>query len=108
MTFNAKPFFGPRDQLKRKQYGGYVGGPVKLPGYNGSNRTFFFTGWQGTLIDNVASSANVNLPTNHMRRGDFSPCGQACNVTIRDPLRVSRSRISRSRSADSTRRSSTC
>ena len=53
MTFNATPFFGSRDQLKRKQYGGYVGGPVKLPGYNGMNRTFFFTGWQGTLIDNV-------------------------------------------------------
>ena len=86
MTFNATPFFGSRDQLKRKQYGGYVGGPVKLPGYNGMNRTFFFTGWQGTLIDNVASTANVNLPTDDMRRGDFSTCGQACNVTIRDPL----------------------
>ena len=86
MTFNAAPFFGNRDQLKRKQYGGYVGGPVKLPGYNGTNRTFFFTGWQGTLIDNVASTANVNLPTDDMRRGDFSTCGQACNVTIRDPL----------------------
>ena len=50
------------------------------------NRTFFFAGWQGTLIDNVASTANVNLPTDDMRRGDFSTCGQACNVNIIDPL----------------------
>jgi hypothetical protein len=85
-TFNAKPFFGAKDELKRKQYGGYLGGPVKLPGYNGTNRTFFFTGWQGTLIDNVGSTTNVNLPTDDMRRGDFSTCGQACNVAIRDPL----------------------
>ena len=86
MTFNAAPLFGSKDRLKRKQYGAYLGGPVKLPGYNGTNRTFFFAGWQGTLIDNVASTANVNLPTDDMRRGDFSTCGQACNVTIRDPL----------------------
>jgi hypothetical protein len=86
MTFNAKPFFGAKDQLKRKQYGGYLGGPVKLPSYSGLNRTFFFAGWQGTLIDNVGSTTNVNLPTDDMRRGDFSTCGQACNVTIRDPL----------------------
>lgn len=86
-TFNSKPFFAPeRDFLKRKQYGGYLGGPVKLPGYDGKNRTFFFTGWQGTLINNRSASANVFLPTDDMRRGNFATCGQACDRVIRDPI----------------------
>ena len=42
-TFNSKNFFLPeRDFLKRKQYGGYAGGPIV------SNKLFYFAGWQGT------------------------------------------------------------
>ncbi len=85
-AFNSKPFFAPeRDHLEREQYGTYLGGPVKLFGYNGRNRTFFFTGWQGTLINNLGASANVFLPTDDMRNGNFATCGQACSVVIRDP-----------------------
>jgi hypothetical protein len=80
-TFNARNFFSPtKDLLKRKQYGGYAGGPIQ------HNKTFFFAGWQGTDITNVGSTLVQFLPTADERNGNFATCGAACNVAIRDPL----------------------
>ena len=50
--FNAKDFFsvnakhpnGLSDGLKRNQFGGTIGGPIK------KNKVFFFLGYQGTMI----------------------------------------------------------
>jgi len=58
-------------------YGFAVGGPVLLPKiYNGKNRTFWFTSFEGARegngIDNVLS-----VPTSKMRGGDFSEVAQA-------------------------------
>ena len=51
---DAKNFFdspaGPTPPFKQNQFGAAIGGPVTLPGYNGKNRTFFFTDYQGTRI----------------------------------------------------------
>ena len=86
-AFNSRNFFAPeRDHLDRKQFGAYLGGPMKLPGYNGTNRTFFFAGWQGTLIKNRAATQNVFAPTDDQRMGNFATCGTPCNVVIRDPI----------------------
>jgi hypothetical protein len=86
-VFNARNFFSPtQDFLKRNQFGGYAGGPVWLPHYNGRNRTFFFLGWQGTRIRNVANSLSTYAPTIDERRGDFTTCGAPCNRALRDPL----------------------
>lgn len=74
-VFNARNFFeGRRDQLKRNQFGGTVGGPVVLPGlYNGHDRTFFFFGYQGTRIRNIQGGKNAQVPTNaEINNGDFS------------------------------------
>jgi hypothetical protein len=65
-------------------YGFAVGGPVLLPKiYNGKNRTFWFTSFEGARegngIDNVLS-----VPTSKMRGGDFSEVAQA----IYDPFSV--------------------
>jgi hypothetical protein len=63
-VFNARNFFSPtQDFLKRNQFGAYAGGPVRLPWYDGRNRTFFFAGWQGTRIRNVANSFTAFAPT---------------------------------------------
>jgi hypothetical protein len=86
-AFNARNYFAAEpDALDRRQYGGYLGGPIKLPGYNGTNRTFFFVGWQGTLLNNKTATTTVFAPTNDQRNGNFATCGAPCNVPIRDPL----------------------
>ena len=86
-AFNARNYFAVEpDALDRRQYGGFLGGPVKLPGYNGTNRTFFFVGWQGTLVKNTTATTTVFAPTNDQRNGNFATCGAPCNVAIRDPL----------------------
>ncbi len=86
-VFNARNTFSPtQDFLKRNQLGGYAGGPVRLPGYDGRNKTFFFMGWQGTRIRNLANSLSAFAPTFDERRGDFSTCGAPCSRVLRDPL----------------------
>jgi len=85
-AFNSSNFFASEpDALDRRQYGGFLGGPVKLPGYDGTNRTFFFVGWQGTLLKNTTATTTVFAPTNDQRNGNFATCGAPCNVPIRDP-----------------------
>ena len=106
-AFNSRNFFATEpDALDRRQYGGYLGGPVKLPGYSGTNRTFFFVGWQGTLLKNTTATTTVFAPTNDQRNGNFATCGAPCNVPIidRSPSRGSRSRAIRSPSRASIRR----
>jgi hypothetical protein len=86
-VFNARNTFSPvQDFLKRNQFGAFVGGPVRLPGYDGRNKTFFFAGWQGTRIRNLANSLSTFAPTIDQRAGNFSTCGNPCNRVLRDPL----------------------
>lgn len=93
-VFNARNFFAAkRDQLKRNQYGGTIGGPVMLPHFNGKNKDFFFFGYQGTKIRNLGGTSSAYFPTQATLNGDFSsrlsasnpanPFGKA--ITIIDP-----------------------
>ncbi len=72
--FNARNFFSARrDQLKRNQYGGVIGGPLSIPGlYSGRDRTFFFAGYQGTPIRNISNNSSAFVPTQANLAGDFS------------------------------------
>ncbi len=67
-VFNARNFFGTvRDPLKRNQFGGVVGGPIK------KDSMFFFFGYQGTRIRTQAvANNNTILPTAANLNGDFS------------------------------------
>ena len=78
-TFNARNFFATdKDFLKRKQYGGYAGGPIQR------NKAFFFVGWQGTNIANRGTNLAQFAPTTDERNGNFTTCGSA-SLAIRSP-----------------------
>ncbi|MBZ5675730.1 MAG: TonB-dependent receptor [Acidobacteriia bacterium] len=83
--FNARNFFQPvRDSLKRNQFGGTVGGPIK------KDKLFFFAGYQGTIIRSNPASANGTVPTPQMvQNGDFSTIAsttcQARGIQLYDP-----------------------
>ena len=78
---NARNFFAPRrDLLKRNQYGFTLGGPLEIPKlYNGKDKTFWFFGYQGTRIRNIAGAQSAFVPTPAELNGDFSVFLDAAN-----------------------------
>jgi hypothetical protein len=76
---NARNFFAPvRDNLRRNQFGGTVGGPIV------KNKLFLFGGYQGTRL-RTAPQTNTNfVPTAAALNGDFSTLeSAACAGTAR-------------------------
>jgi hypothetical protein len=91
-VFNAVGYFNTsKDQLKRNQFGFTVGGPVILPKYNGRDRTFFFGGYQKTILRDTLGATYNYVPTTANVGGDFSalldannpnnPTGQVIQLT---------------------------
>jgi hypothetical protein len=81
---DARDFFAPRrEALKRNQFGGALGGPMKLPGFlGGSGKTFFFASYEG-MRQRQGLVFNDIVPTPAMKQGDFSAPGLNA---IYDPL----------------------
>ncbi len=80
-NLNASNFFSPgrKPKLAQNQFGGSIGGPVILPGYNGRNRTFIFGSYQGLRI-REETLMTIFPPSAAEARGDFSG-----SRTITDP-----------------------
>ena len=55
----------------RQSFGVTVGGPVRLPGYNGGRRTTFAASYNGNRGDQLFDQY-ATVPTEAMRSGDFS------------------------------------
>jgi hypothetical protein len=82
--FNAKQRFATaRDSLKRNQWGGTLGGPIR------ENKLFFFAAYQQTDTRQSPTATVTFVPTADMLKGDFSTfasttCQQKA-VTLGDP-----------------------
>ena len=62
----------PLSDFTYNRYGGYAGGPVMLPGYDGRRRTFFVYGFEGIHEARPRNNGTPTVPTEAMRNGDFS------------------------------------
>lgn len=71
-NFFANSSNRPLGVFQRNEFGGSVGGPIVLPKiYNGQNKTFFFTAFEGRR-QRSAVNTFYNLPTDLQMQGDFS------------------------------------
>jgi hypothetical protein len=64
--FNAENHFSPvgsQDTLHRHQFGGTIGGPVKIPRISSGKTTQFFFGYQHTLIHSGSAAGSFTSPT---------------------------------------------
>jgi hypothetical protein len=65
-----------RDELKRNQFGGVIGGPIVR------NKTFFFAGYQGTTQRSAPTTGRGFVPTAEMLAGDFTTVAStACRTS---------------------------
>jgi outer membrane receptor protein involved in Fe transport len=77
-AFNANDYIdnelgNPRQVLKRNQFGGVIGGPIKLGKWlNGKDRFFFFFGYQGQRQTATVNQGFVTTYTPAELGGDFS------------------------------------
>src|ERR1700758_1434895 len=83
--FNANDYFlnaagKSRPPWVQNQFGAEAGGPLRLPHYNGRNRTFWFASWEGFRL-RTGESLTTTVPTADERAGNFS----AISTQIVDP-----------------------
>lgn len=75
---DANDFFSneigaPRNDLKRNQFGGTIGGPIFIPKvYDGRNKLFFFFAYQGQRQNSIAQYGDVTAFTPLEAQGNFS------------------------------------
>jgi hypothetical protein len=73
-AFNSKGLFAiDKTPLRNDNFGVTLGGPVVLPGYDGRNKTFFFTNIDYTRIrSGVLPGFGNTTPIDAFKNGDFS------------------------------------
>jgi Carboxypeptidase regulatory-like domain/TonB dependent receptor len=84
--FNARNAFATkRDTIKRNQFGGTIGGPIRR------NKLFFFSAYQGTRLRQDPADIQSYVPNAAILSGDFTVfASPACNggrqITLRSPF----------------------
>jgi hypothetical protein len=87
---NTRNFFAARpDPLKRNQFGGTVGAPVRIPKlYEGKDRTFIFFATEFTRQRFGQLNSSAIMPTQLERQGDFSQSRLPAGRFVADPATV--------------------
>jgi len=71
--FNANALGATKARLRQNNYGYTAGGPVIIPKiYNGRNRTFWFSSFEHTYLNQLGFSGYTTLSPEPYRTGDFS------------------------------------
>jgi hypothetical protein len=66
-------FAVPKPRDRQNDFGGALGGPVRIPKlYDGHDKTFFFFAWEQYRNRRGLSNSDQTLPTDAERNGDFS------------------------------------
>jgi hypothetical protein len=84
--FNAKSYFATsRDNLKRNQFGGVIGGPIR------KDKLFFFGAYEDTIVRSSNPTNVAFVPTAAELSGDFtaaaSPqCNSGKQITLKAPF----------------------
>ncbi|HVM94383.1 MAG TPA: TonB-dependent receptor [Terriglobales bacterium] len=83
--FNKDPFLNPdplpRNNLKRHQFGGTIGGPITIPHLlNGKDRFFFFVSYQGQRQSLDVVQSTTAFTTDELNNGDFSQSPNADSI----------------------------
>ena len=85
-NFGVIPPNGPgsgKDKLHQNEYGGTFGGPVRIPHvFNGTDKLFFFAGYQFLESKQLSGSSSALVPTAANLAGDFSVTDPAPGTTI--------------------------
>ena len=83
-AFDARGFFARSvPVLKQHDFGGTFGGPVHLPKlYNGRNRTFFFSSYEGFRSRQAGAPSTLTVPLPEMYNGDFNGWTQTNGTVI--------------------------
>lgn len=73
-AFDANNWFNdyfqkPQSALRQNDFGGTLGGPIKLPGlYDGRDKTFFFFSYEGLRLTQPQPAAVQYVPDNYLRQ----------------------------------------
>jgi hypothetical protein len=73
-AYNARqPFTGLLNKARRNNYGGSLGGPIRIPRiYDGADKTFFFFNWEQFLENQLIFTSVATVPTPAYRGGNFA------------------------------------
>ena len=62
-----------RNSIRRNDFGGNFGGPVRIPKvYNGTDKTFFFFNYEQFISHTLTGNGLATVPTTAYQQGDFS------------------------------------
>ena len=78
--FNATSYFSNKDTLKRNQFGGVIGGPIR------HDKIFFFGGYQGTIVHQQSNNTKYIIPTQAILNGDWTAYATANKKTLKAPF----------------------